>query len=101
MTALKDGSATITAKVGKLTATCALTVQEKKLTGISLDKTALELSKGQSSEALKVIYTPADTTDDKTVTWSSADEKIATVKKWCRYSESNRHNKDYGNSRYT
>ena len=75
-----DASATITAKVGKLTATCALTVQEKKLTGISLDKTALELSKGQSSEALKVIYTPADTTDDKTVTWSSADEKIATVK---------------------
>ena len=74
VTALKDGSATITAKVGKLT------VQEKKLTGISLDKTALELSKGQSSEALKVIYTPADTTDDKTVTWSSADEKIATVK---------------------
>ena len=80
VTALKDGSATITAKVGKLTATCALTVQEKKLTEISLDKTALELSKGQSSEALKVIYTPADTTDDKTVTWSSADEKIATVK---------------------
>lgn len=80
VTALKDGSATITAKVGKLTATCALTVQEKKLTGISLDKTALELSKGQSSEALKVIYTPADTTDDKTVTWSSADEEIATVK---------------------
>ncbi len=80
VTALKDGSATITAKVGKLTATCALTVQEKKLTGISLDKTALELSKGQSSEAPKVIYTPADTTDDKTVTWSSADEKIATVK---------------------
>ena len=27
-----------------------------------------------------MIYTPADTTDDKTVTWSSADEKIATVK---------------------
>ncbi len=80
VTALKDGSATITAKVGKLTATCALTVQEKKLTEISLDKTDLELSKGQSSEALKVIYTPADTTDDKTVTWSSADEKIATVK---------------------
>lgn len=80
VTALKDGSATITAKVGGFTATCALTVQEKKLTGISLDKTTLELSKGQNSEALKVIYNPADTTDDKTVTWSSANEKIATVK---------------------
>lgn len=79
VTALKDGSATITAKVGKLTATCALTVQEKKLTGISLDKTALELSKGQSSEALKVIYTPADTTDEKAVTWKSENESVATV----------------------
>ena len=79
VTALKDGSATITAKVGKLTATCALTVQEKKLTGISLDKTALELSKGQSSEALKVIYTPADTTDEKAVTWKSENKSVATV----------------------
>lgn len=80
VTAIKDGSATIKATVGKFTAECAVTVKRVPLTGISLDKTALELSKGQSSEALKVIYTPADTTDDKTVTWSSADEKIATVK---------------------
>ena len=80
VTAIKDGSATIKATVGKFTAECVVTVKRVPLTGISLDKTALELSKGQSSEALKVIYTPADTTDDKTVTWSSADEKIATVK---------------------
>lgn len=40
----------------------------------------MELSKGQSSEALKVIYNPANTTDDKTVTWTSANENIATVK---------------------
>ena len=80
VTALKDGTATIKATVGKFTAECAVTVKRVPLTGISLDKTTLELSKGQSSEALKVIYNPADTTDDKTVTWSSADEKIATVK---------------------
>lgn len=80
VTALKDGTATIKATVGKFTAECAVTVKRVPLTGISLDKTALELSKGQSSEALKVIYDPANTTDDKTVTWSSADEKIATVK---------------------
>lgn len=80
VTALKDGTATIKATVGKFTAECVVTVKRVPLTGISLDKTALELSKGQSSEALKVIYNPADTTDDKTVTWSSADEKIATVK---------------------
>lgn len=80
VTALKDGTATIKATVGKFTAECVVTVKRVPLTGISLDKTALELSKGQSSEALKVIYNPANTTDDKTVTWSSADEKIATVK---------------------
>lgn len=40
----------------------------------------MELSKGQSSESLKVIYNPANTTDDKTVTWTSANENIATVK---------------------
>lgn len=80
VTALKDGTATIKATVGKFTAECAVTVKRVPLTGISLDKTTLELSKGQSSEALRVIYNPANTTDDKTVTWSSADEKIATVK---------------------
>lgn len=80
VTALKDGTATIKATVGKFTAECVVTVKRVPLTGISLDKTALELSKGQSSEALKVIYNPANTTDDKTVTWSSADEKIVTVK---------------------
>lgn len=53
VTALKDGSATITAKVGKLTATCALTVQEKKLTGISLDKTALNFPKVRAVKLLK------------------------------------------------
>lgn len=80
VTALKDGTATIKATVGKFTAECAVTVKRVPLTGISLDKTTLELSKGQSSEALKVIYNPANTTDDKTVTWTSANENIATVK---------------------
>lgn len=80
VTALKDGTATIKATVGKFTAECAVTVKRVPLTGISLDKTTLELSKGQSGEALKVIYNPANTTDDKTVTWTSANENIATVK---------------------
>lgn len=80
VTALKDGSATIKATVGKFTAECTVTVKRVPLTGISLDKTTLELSKGQSSESLKVIYNPANTTDDKTVTWTSANENIATVK---------------------
>lgn len=80
VTALKDGNTTITATVGKFSAECALTVQEVKLTGIELDKTELSLPKGESSKALKVIYNPENTTDDKTVTWTSENEKIATVK---------------------
>lgn len=80
VTALKDGTTTITATVGKFSAKCELTVQEVKLTGIELDNTELSLAKGESSKALHVIYNPENTTDDKTVTWTSADEKIATVK---------------------
>lgn len=80
VTALKDGKATITATVGKHTATCTVTVQEVKLTGIELDKNAVTVNKGESTDALKVTYTPANTTDDKTVTWSSSNEKVATVK---------------------
>lgn len=80
VTALKDGKATITATVGKHTATCTVTVQEVKLTGIKLDKNAVTVNKGESTDALKVIYDPENTTDDKTVTWSSSNEKVATVK---------------------
>ena len=37
------------------------------------------MNKGDKSEALVVSYNPEDTTDDKTVTWSSENEDIATV----------------------
>ena len=56
--------------------------EEKALQSISLDKTiirAVAINSYNSWCQLNVIYNPEDTTDDKTVTWSSADDGIATV----------------------
>ena len=87
VSALKEGTATITATVGSCTAQCVVTVEKeatepdptkKPLTAISLDKTTLNLKQG-STDTLTITYTPGDTTDDKTVTWISDNEEVATV----------------------
>ena len=76
--ALKDGTTVITATVGDKTATCNVTVKEEPLQSISLNKTSMELAKTEN-ETLEVTYNPVDTTDDKTVTWTSANTGVATV----------------------
>jgi len=48
------------------------------LTSISLDKTSSTVL-GGSTLQLNVTYNPTDTTDDKTITWSSSNENVATV----------------------
>ena len=85
VSALKEGTATITATVGSCTAQCVVTVEKettepvkKPLTAISLDKATLNLKQG-STDTLSVTYAPEDTTDDKTVTWTSDNEEVATV----------------------
>ena len=57
--------------------TCDVTVNVP-LTGISLNKTSMTLDKN-NSEKLTVTYEPADTSDDKEVTWATGDPNIATV----------------------
>ncbi len=76
VTAVGEGTATITAKVGTLTATCAVTVSAIPATGITLDQTSLTL-KQYATETLTATITPENTTDK--LTWSSSDEKVATV----------------------
>ncbi len=76
VTAVKPGAATITAKADNKTADCTITVTSK-MAGISMEESIL-LSKGQTHK-LTVTYAPADTTDDKTLTWSSSNESIAKV----------------------
>lgn len=48
------------------------------LESIALDRESITLEKG-TAETLKITYNPEDTTEDKTVAWSTADEAVATV----------------------
>ncbi len=77
VTAVAPGTATITATCGDITAECKVDVK-LPLTAISLsDKTASILV--GNSKTLTVTYDPEDTTDDKTITWSTSDPAVATV----------------------
>ena len=78
VTAVKGGTATITATAWNgVKATCEVFVPIH-LEGITLDKTTAEIHKGESI-TLNITYNPANTTDDKTVTWKSSDASVATV----------------------
>jgi len=79
ITAVAGGQADITATTANgVSATCRITVPIH-LNGISLEKTSLNLRKGQSSDALSVVYDPVNTTDEFPTIWSSSDETVATV----------------------
>ena len=76
----KIGTATITATtVNGLSATCKVTVVIP-ITEITLDEDAIMLEKGDS-QTLKATIKPENATIDKTVTWSSKNEKVAKVDK--------------------
>jgi hypothetical protein len=81
VTAVKAGTATITVTTadGAKTATCAVTVEANvvPVTGVSLNKTILELGEGQS-ETLSATVTP-ENASNKDVAWSSSDAEVATV----------------------
>ncbi len=82
VTAIAPGTATITAKTSNnLTATCSVTVQEDttivKPTGITLDKSTLTITKGNTA-ALTATVAPSNATN-KTVTWTTSDSSVATV----------------------
>ena len=79
VTAIKEGTATITAEADDKKASCVVTVQKKfiAVTSITLNKTELAIIKG-NTETLTATVNPTDATD-KTVIWSSSDTAIATV----------------------
>lgn len=82
VTAKKAGKATIVVKAadesGKY-ASCVVTVTEgkKEVTGVTLNKSSLNLSIG-GSEVLSAMVLPADATN-KQVTWLSSTPSVATV----------------------
>ena len=75
--AAAPGSVTITASCGEYTADYYLTVLAP-LEEISVDPKEGSLNVGETQK-LKVSYLPANTTDDKTVTWFSTRSSVATV----------------------
>ena len=80
VTAVGSGSATITCttKLSGKTATCTVNVNEHP-TGVTLDKTSIEIDLGVSTTAkLTATVLPA-TAYDQAVTWSSSNTNIATV----------------------
>lgn len=79
VTALKEGTATITASAGGKSATCSVKVSARNIavTSISLDKTSLSMQVGDT-ETLTATVKPDDATD-KTVVWTSSDDAVASV----------------------
>lgn len=78
VTARGAGTATITATTNYFTtATCDVTVNPTMASSISLNQSTITLPVG-STQTLTATVLPANTSD-KTVTWSSSDESIATV----------------------
>lgn len=77
MKAKSLGSTTIVAVLGSSIAKCAVTVDPIAVTGISLDKTSLQLFVG-ASETLSATITP-DNATSPSVSWDSSDKEVATV----------------------
>lgn len=78
VTGLKAGTATITVTTasGSFTATCAVTVSNIAVTGVTLPSTStVSISK---TVTLSATIVPADATN-KTVTWTSSNTAVATV----------------------
>ena len=81
VTAVAPGTATITVTTadGGKTASCTVTVTAAvvKVTGISLDKTSLELTEGDTAKLTATVK--PDNASNKGITWSSSSNGVATV----------------------
>lgn len=77
MKAKSLGSTTIVAVLGSSIAKCAVTVDPIAVTGISLNKTSLQLFVG-NSETLSATITP-DNATSPSISWDSSDKEVATV----------------------
>ena len=77
VTAIADGTTIIRARAGSVEGTYSITVEEVPLQSISI-KDETTIHRGET-ETLQVTYVPENTTDDRTVIWTTSDPTIATV----------------------
>ena len=77
VTALAAGTTKILATAGTVSAECTVTVEAVKVTEVKLDKTAVSLKAGEAAQLTATVL--PDNAADKTVTWTSSNEKVATV----------------------
>ena len=78
VTALKAGETVITAQVGDFSAQTVVIVRVP-MTGIAFEEGGRSLSRG-SRMTLPVLYFPADTNDDRSLSWESSDPSVMSVK---------------------
>lgn len=80
VTAIANGSATITAKCGNYSTSCSVAVsgisESVACTGITLDKNELTFD-GEGTQTVMANVTPADTTDS--VVWVSSNPAVALI----------------------
>ena len=79
VTALSKGTTTIVVSTqdGGKSASCVVTVEEVFVTGVTLNKTEMELAEGET-EALIATVLPENATN-KAVSWTSSNPLVATV----------------------
>ena len=80
VTAVAEGGVTITATAGGCTATCVVTITKPvpiPVTGVSLNVSEAKVETGKTL-TLAAVVTPSNATD-KTITWESSNESVATV----------------------
>ena len=86
VTAKSAGKATITATIGKVKASCEVTVENKEVekppeniatTGVKLSKSTVSVYVG-STVTISATVSPSNATD-KSVTWTSSNNGVATV----------------------
>lgn len=77
ITAVAAGTTKILATAGTVSAECTVTVEAVKVTEVKLDKTAVSLKAGETAQLTATVL--PDNAADKTVTWTSSNEKVATV----------------------
>ncbi len=77
VTAKKAGTVTITAKSGSKKATCKVTIKKVPAKSVKLNKTKASIKRGKTV-TLRATMKPKNSSD--TITWTTSNKKVATVK---------------------